>query len=391
MTLMDQINATNIETLRRRGSLKWANEPQHLGAFIAEMDFGTAPAVEAALHDAIERCGYGYLPEHLTGQMRRAFADFAQERYGWELAPESIEPLPDVLSALEFALRFLTRPGSAVVVPTPAYMPFLQIPTEMGRPIIQVPHVRVNGRYELDLDGLDAALAQNGGLLVLCNPHNPSGRVYSRAELEAVEALVARHEGVRVFCDEIHAPVVLAGTQHVPFAALSPVAARQAITATSTSKAFGLPGLKCAQLVLSNEEDRAQWAAHGERTYKLTSTVGVCANTAAYREGGAWLDEVLEYLDTERDLLVSLVAKHLPGVTMDRPEATYIGWLDCSALNLGEPPAAFFRREAGVALSDGAPCGQGYENHVRLVYATPEPILIQMLERMGQALAARTA
>lgn len=391
MTLMDQINATDVETLRQRGSLKWANEPEHLGAFIAEMDFGTAPAVDAALHDAIDRCGYGYLPDHLTRQLRGAFADFAQERSGWELAPEAIEPTPDVLSALEFTLRFLTRPGSAVVVPTPAYMPFLEIPKELGRTIIQVPHVRVNGRLELDLDGIDAALQRDGGLLILCNPHNPTGRVYTRAELSAVEALVALHDGVRVFCDEIHAPVVLSGAQHLPYASLSPETARQAITATSTSKAFGLPGLKCAQMILSNKQDREQWALHGERTHKLTSTVGVCATIAAYREGGEWLDEVLQYLDAERDVLCELVSTHLPGVTMDRPEATYIGWLDCSALKLGESPAAFFRREAGVALSDGVPCGAGFEHHVRLVYATPLPILKQMLERMGRALEARAA
>lgn len=391
MTLMDQINATDVETLRQRGSLKWANEPQHLGAFIAEMDFGTAPAVEAALHGAIQSCSYGYLPNHLAAGLRVAFADFARERYDWDVPTEHIEPIPDVLAALEFTLRFLTRPGSAVVVPTPAYMPFLQIPAEMGRTIIQVPHVRVNGRYELDLNGIDAALKQDGGLLLLCNPHNPSGRVYTHDELKAVESLVAQHDGVRVFCDEIHAPVVLTGAQHIPFASLSPVAARQAVTATSTSKAFGLPGLKCAQMVLSNETDRAKWQAHGERTYKLTSTVGVSANIAAYRDGGAWLDEVLDYLDAERDLLVDLVAQHLPGVAMDRPEATYIGWLDCSALKLGESAAAFFRREAGVALSDGAPCGEGFQDFVRLVYATPTPILTEMLERMGRAVAARTA
>lgn len=388
-SLHESIDALDVDELRRRGSVKWTDDPGMLGAFIAEMDFGTAPAVRDAIDEASGRCGFGYLPSHLTQGLREAFATFAEDRYGWTLPHAAIEVIPDVLSALEFTLRHLTRPGSAVVVPTPAYLPFLQIPQAEGRRVIQVPQRRIDGRYEMDLAALDAALGQDAGLLILCNPHNPTGRVYTRGELEAVSDLVTRHEGVRVFCDEIHAPVRLPGAQHLPFASLSATAATQAVTATSTSKAFGLPGLKCAQLILTHPQDRETWVRHGERTHKLTSTLGVSASIAAYSEGQDWLDEMLEYLAGARQLLIDLVATHLPGVRMDAPEASYVALLDCSELGLEESPAAFFRREAGVALTSGASCGEGFERHLRLVYATPRAVLTRMVERMGAALARR--
>ena len=382
-------DAVGADTLRERGSLKWCDAPGTLGAFIAEMDFGTAPAVETALHDVISRAGYGYLPQWLIEDLRTSFVNWAQARYSWSVEPERIQPIPDVLSALEYAIRHLTTPGTPVIVPTPAYMPFMTIPGNEGRELIESPMIMGPDGLTPDLQHIDAAFTAGAQMLILCNPHNPTGRVLSRPELEAIEAVVARHPGARVFVDEIHAPVVLPGASHIPYASLSPIAAAQAITATSTSKAFGLPGMKCAQLILSNDDDLAGWARRGERTLKLTSTVGVVANIAAYNEGGPWLDEMIDYLASERELLTALVAEHLPGVKVCAPQGTYIAWLDCTALNLGESPAAFFSREACVSVSDGAACGSGFEQHARLVFATPRPVLVEMIERMGAALAAR--
>ncbi|MDR2255777.1 MAG: aminotransferase class I/II-fold pyridoxal phosphate-dependent enzyme [Arthrobacter sp.] len=371
--------------LRRRHSLKWSDVPEAMGAFIAEADFGTAPAVDAALRDVIDRAGYGYLPRWLVGELREAYCSFAAQRYGTAVDPERVQILPDVLAGLEHAITFLTAPGTPVVVPTPAYMPFLEIPRRLGRDIIEVPMRHDAAGWRLDLAGIDGALGAGAGLVILCNPHNPTGHVASLEELHGLGDVVERHQGVRVFVDEIHAPVVLSPAKHVPYASLGEREAAQAITATSTSKAFALPGLKCAQLILSNDDDLAGWARDGERAGKLASTVGAAANVAAYREGGPWLDSLLGYLESLRSDLDTLMARELPGLGYDSPDGTYIAWIDCSALGLNESPAAFFLREAGVAVSDGAACGNGFEQHVRLVFATPRPVLRGMLERMGAA------
>lgn len=390
MSLHQELDAITVAELRERGSRKWTDPgATPLGAWVAEEDFGTAPAVTEAMADVARRGLYGYLPDWLACRMRTSFAGFASRRYGWELDPEQIQPAPDVMAVLEYACNHLLSPGTGVLVPTPAYMPFLDTPRRLGRDVVEVPHVRDrDGRLSLDLEAMDQAMAEGRiGLVVLCNPHNPTGRVLTRAELEALDAMMATHPDVRVFCDEIHAPVVLPGARHLPYASFSPAAARRSITATSTSKAFGLPGLKCAQAILTNPDDLAGWGAEGERLLRMAATPGVAAAIAAYDDGEAWLTDLLDYLAGERDLLLGLVAEHLPGVRIEYPEGSYIAWLDCSELQLGEAPAAFFLREAGVAVSDGAACGAGSEHHVRLVFATPRPVLTAMLQAMGAAVA----
>jgi cystathionine beta-lyase len=274
-----------------------------------------------------------------------------------------------------------------VVLPTPAYMPFLTLPGVLGRQVIEVPMARDGDRYVYDLDALDAAFRAGGHLLVLCDPHNPIGRVLEPPEMTAVAEVVDRHGG-RVFSDEIHAPLVYPGHRHVPYASLGEVPAGHAVSATSASKAWNLPGLKCAQLVLSNDADAETWARVGLHAEHGASTLGVVANTAAYTGGAGWLADVLAYLDGNRRLLTELVAEHLPGVRYTPPEGTYLAWLDCHELGLPEP-AAFFLDRAGVALTDGVLCGVAGEQYVRLNVATPRAVLTEVVERMGAAAAAR--
>lgn len=380
-------DAPTVEELRRRGSLKWSRYPDAIGAFVAEMDVGTAPAVTAALHAAVDGAVFGYLPPALLQGMSEAYAAWSADRYGWAVPPERVRPLADVLAGLVAAVEHFSRPGSPVILPTPAYMPFLTLPAALGRAVIEVPMARDGDRYSYDLDALDAAFRAGGHLLVLCNPHNPIGRVLEPAEMTAVAEVVDRHGG-RVFSDEIHAPLVYPGHRHVPYASLGEVPAGHAITATSASKAWNLPGLKCAQLVLSNEADADTWARVGEHAEHGAATLGVVANTAAYTGGAGWLADVLAHLDGHRRLLADLVAEHLPGVRYTPPEGTYLAWLDCRALEL-PAPGAFFLERAGVALTDGALCGTAGEGFVRLNVATPRPVLVRAVEQMGVALAAR--
>lgn len=384
-TFPEMADQITMDELRRLGSLKWTRGgPDVIGAFVAEMDFGAAPAIEQALRDVIARSDFGYLSDHAVAEMAEACAAWQRESYGWTVDPARIRPLPDVLKGLETAIALFSRPGSPVILPTPAYMPFLDVPPWLGRPIIQVPMATDKGRFVLDLDGIDAAFKQGGHLLVLCNPCNPVGRVYTAEELAAVAEVVDRNGG-RVFADEIHAPLIYPGGTHVPYASVAEQAAAHSVTATAASKGWNLPGLKCAQLILTSDADAAIWAEHGHFYEHGTSTPGVRATTAAYRGGRAWLADVVSYLDGSRKLLAEWLAGQLPAVRYQPPEGTYLAWLDCRDLALDDSPAEFFLAKARVLLTDGAACGGAGDGHVRLNFATPRPILAEIVRRMAEA------
>ena len=389
-TFAEMADQITMDELRRRGSLKWTRGgPDVIGAFVAEMDFGAAPAIARALRDVITRADFGYLSDRAVAEMAEACAAWQHDRYGWTVDPARIRPLPDVIKGLEAAIIVFSRPGSPVILPTPAYMPFLTVPPRLRRQIIQVPMADGNGRYVLDLDGIDAAFRQGGHLLILCNPCNPVGRVYSRNELAAVAEVVDANGG-RVFADEIHAPLIYPGGTHIPYVSVSAQAAAHAITATAASKGWNLPGLKCAQVILSNDADAAVWAEEGFMFEHGASTPGVRATTAAYREGGAWLADVVGYLDDSRRLLADQLARQLPAVRYQPPEGTYLAWLDCRGLGpgLGDSAADFFTAKARVLLTDGAACGEAGRGHVRLNFATPRPILTEIVRRMAEAVRA---
>lgn len=379
-----------VESLRGAGHLKWTDSgPGLLGAGAAEMDYGTAPPVTAALAEALRRNLLGYLPPGLVTGLSEACADWQRHAYGWDVAADDIRLLPDVLRAFHVAVEHFSRPGSPVIVPVPAFAPFLTVPALLGRRVIQVELVKSGSRYVYDLDALDRAYREGGHLLVLCNPHNPLGRVLDPGELSAISEVVDRHGG-RVFSDEVHAPLVYAGHRHLPYASTSSTAAHHTLTAVSASKAWNIAGLKCAQMVLTNDADRARWAGLGRLATDGTSILGVVAGTAAYREGEPWLDGVRARLDRNRRLLRDLLRQHLPGVRHLTPEGTYLGWLDCRELALPSPDLEdFFRSEAGVTTVDGGSCGAPGRGFVRLNFATTEPILARIVRQMADAVHRR--
>ena len=380
-------DSIGIADLRRRGGLKWTMYPDKIGAFVAEMDFPPAPPITAALHAAVDDGRFGYLPEDLARDMARACAAFNRSRYGWNVAATDVHPIADVVAGLTVAIEHFSAPGSPVILPTPAYMPFLDVPPAMGRELIEVPMWNESGYYSYDLAVLEAAFRMPGQLLILCNPHNPIGRVLHREEMVAIAAVVERCGG-RVFSDEIHAPLVFNGNRHVPYASIDEVTAGHTVTALSASKAWNLPGMKCAQMIVSNHADAQKWAEVGFMAEHGAANLGVAANTVAFTSGGSWLDDVLDYLDGNRGLLAELVADQLPNVGYVPPEGTYLAWLDCRALGLDEP-YQFFLDRAGVALVDGIRCGQAGKGFVRYNFATPRPIMIETIERMGKAVRER--
>jgi len=296
-----------------------------------------------------------------------------------------------VIKALEIAITQFSRPGSPVILPTPAYMPFLIVPGLLGRDIIQV-RVREDpddpGYFTLDLDAIDAAFRAGGHLVVFCNPYNPLGRVFTVDEMMQLTDVVERHGG-RVFADEVHAPLVYPGQRHIPYASISEAAAAHTLTATSASKAWNLPGLKCAEVILTNEPDRQRWEDMGPFASHGASNPGVVANIAAFRYGEDWLDEVVAYLDQSRHLVADLLGRQLPQARYRPPDGTYLAWINCTAMDLPESPGALITDRAQVTVVDGPAFGAGGNGSFRFNFATPQPILTEMIDRMAAVLNAR--
>jgi cysteine-S-conjugate beta-lyase len=373
----DPLEQLSLEELRGRTSVKWrAYDPDVLPMWVAEMDVPLAPAVVAALTDAVTRGDTGYAcgPEYAE-----AFADVAASRWGWTFSPEHTELVPDVMLGVVEVLKLVTRPGHGVVVNTPVYPPFYWFIEHLDRQVIEAP---LDAEHRIDLEVLEATFAREDvTAFLLCNPHNPTGTVHTGDELRVVAALADRH-GVRVVSDEIHAPLVLAGTPFVPY--LSLPEARSGFALLSASKAWNLAGAKAA-LAVAGERALPDLARLPDEVGHGASHLGVLAHTAALRGGLAWLDALLVGLERNRRLLSALLGSALPEVRYRPGEATYLAWLDVRGLGLGDDPAAVFRERGRVALSSGRDFGSGGAGHVRLNLGTSPALLEEGIRRMVAA------
>lgn len=374
------MDTLSYDQLRARGTRKWTVYPEDvLPAFIAESDFPTAPAVKDRLRRAVEDETFGYTPG--SSDLQQSLSDFYADRFGWRPRPELIDWVPDVVRGLTLAVEHLTRPGSAVVVPQPAYPPFLSIPQAAGREKI---NLDANGG--LDLAELEEAFEKGAGSLLLCSPYNPLGYTFSAEELGDLVELAARHDA-RLLVDEIHAPLVLDGT-HVPAASLSKKAAEVCVTVTATSKAWNIAGLKCAQIVFSNEDDHRIWRGLDKVTKDGTGTLGVIAAASCYRDARDFLDEEVEVIRANRDRLVEELPRRVPGLKVARPEATYLAWLDFRDTAIPNNPAAHLLKHGRVALQEGTNFGLGGEGFARLTFGTSPEVLGDLIDRIAEGAAA---
>lgn len=381
MNLDPALTELDVDRLRKRRSVKWALfEPDVLPAWVAEMDYPLAPAVKRALAEAIELDDTGYAHPLVPGGLRDAFAAFAERRLDWRVDPEQVVPLVDAVAGLTELLRALLRPGDGVIITPPVYHPFFSLVPEAGCELVEVP---LDAGRDLDLDGIERAFAAGARAIVLCNPHNPTGRVVSRSGLEALAALAAEHEAW-VLADEIHAPLLLPGATHVPFAAVSDAAAARGVVVTSASKAFNVPGLKCALAVTAGEPARS---AVAELPVSATHCghLGAIASVAAFEHGDEWLDAVLSVLDANRVLIADLLAERLPEVGYEPPAAGYLAWLDLSELGLGDDPALALLERGRVALSSGPQFGRGGEGRARLNFGTSPALVTEAVARIARA------
>lgn len=378
-------DSLTAETLAGSLGVKWTMYPDCIGAFIAEMDFGTSPEVKEALRTAVDAGFFGYLPKAKELELAEATAGWYHRNTDWKIEPEQVHSMPDVLTGLDLTLMHYAPKGGKVILPTPAYMPFLMVPARHNREIIEVPMLQTGNGWEYDYDGIEQAFRDGGEVLILCNPHNPIGKVATREEMVKLAEIVDRHEG-RVFSDEIHAPLIYPGMKHVPYASVSEKAAGHTITSIAASKAWNLPGLKCAQVVLSNDADKTAWEGDPAWTAHGASTLGVVASITAYNESEGWLHDVVDYLDGNRKRLGELVEEHLPGVTYTQPDGTYLAWLDFTATKAPENLQEFFCERAKVAITDGSLCGEVGNRCVRFNFAMSRPMIETAITRMAEAL-----
>jgi cystathionine beta-lyase len=381
------LTSLSLDQLRQRRSIKWQQfDPDVLPLWVMEMDVPLAPPIAEALTAAIARGDTGYVH---PGRLPEAFAGFARRHYDWSPDPARMTVVGDVLSGLEIALDMVSARGEGVVVQTPAYPPFFEHVTEAGRHIVASPLRRdPDGGHKLDPDRLEADLARaDVTVLLLANPHNPTGTVFTRDELTTVAELAHAHR-VRIVADEIHAPMTYPGVRHVPIATIGGPAADAALTVVSASKAFNLAGLKTALLVGAGEAAAASMAQIPHRARYGAGLLGVIAGEVAFTEGDAWLAALMRDLDGNRQALADLLADRLPGVVYVPPQGTYVAWLDCSALGLGDDPAAAFLERGRVALNPGLDFGEPGRGFVRLNLATSPENLAEAVRRMARAVLA---
>jgi cystathionine beta-lyase len=385
-----------LRQLRLRTSMKWRAHPADvIPLWVAEMDVKLAPTVAEALRRAIDNGDTGY---PYGTALAEAVSEFASRRWQWhDLEVSRTAIVPDVMLGVVEMLRLVTDRGDAVIVNPPVYAPFYAFVSHDGRRVIEAP-LDVDGR--IDLGASEEAFARAGAsgrrvAYLLCNPHNPTGSVHTVDELRGVAELARRFD-VRVVSDEIHAPVILSGSRFTPY--LTVPGAENALAVTSASKAWSLSGLKAA-LAIAGPESAADLRRMPEEVSHGPSHLGVIAHTEAFRTGGDWLDTLLDGLDANRALLGDLVAERLPGVKYQRPQGTYLAWLDCRELGFDEEvadglavvadlsgPARWFLDHARVALSSGHVFGTGGAGHVRLNFATSQAILVEAMLRLGRAL-----
>ncbi len=370
-----------LDAMRERRSEKWAlYEPDVLSLTIAEMDFAIAAPVRDALAATIDRSDLGYaVPTPRT--LSTALAAFAQRRLNWNIDREQVTVVPDVMLGLVELCRQLTAPGEAVGFATPAYPPFFRELATAGLRLVEIP-LRPDGA--IDLDALDTALAGGLRAFVMANPHNPTGRVLPRPELEAIAERCAAHE-TWVLADEIHAPLVLPGATHVPWLEVSDAARRFGVSLTSASKAFNLAALKTAFIVTAGDQARELVTRIGPQ-HDHASLLGEIAAEVAFRDGDDWLDAVISQLDRNRTQLQNDLATQLPQIHWRPPQATYLAWLDCTALQLATEPAEAFLKHGRVALGPGLNYGSAGAGHVRLNFATSPAHLTDAVRRMTATL-----
>ena len=365
-------------------SIKWQRYGNDvIPLWVADMDFVSPEPIVKALHERVDHRVFGY------GGPGEELISVIQERlkklYRWDVLAEHIVFVPGVVTGLNLAYQLFADPGDGILVQPPVYSHFITDPVIRSRTLVDPPLIKKGNTYEIDFDTFEKTITSRTRIYVLCNPHNPVGRVFRTDELERLADICIRNN-ILICADEIHCDLLYPGYQHIPIATLGNEIAERTITFMSPSKTFNLAGLKCSFAIISNPLLREAWVRGSEGLIPHVNIMGLTAALAGFKDGQDWLDQCLSYLRSNRDFLVEYVREKLPSISMTRMEGTYLAWLDCTKSGIRGNPFYFFLREGKVALNDGAECGKGGEGFVRLNFACPRKTLVDALERMTGAL-----
>jgi cystathionine beta-lyase len=364
---------------------KWRQyDDDVLPMWVADMDFLSPEPVIRALRQRVEHGVFGYPCE--PDELRQVIIDHLAQKYQWTVAPEEIVLLPGVVNGFNLAAQAIAKPGDGVLIQTPVYPPFFGAQHHAGAVSQQAELTRLeDGAYAIDFDQFEQAITPQTRIFILCNPHNPVGRVFRRDELEKMAEICLRH-GITVCSDEIHCDLVFSGHQHIPIASLHPEIAKNTITLMAPSKTYNIAGLSCAFAIIQNADLRRTFHEAGRGLIGGVNILGEVAALAAFKEGQPWLDDLLCYLEANRDFLYNYVSREFAGISMGLPEATYLAWLDCRQSAIQGSPHDFFLEKARVALNKGDDFGQSGEGFVRMNFGCPRAMLVEALERMKKAL-----
>lgn len=377
---------------RPTDSIKWNHfEADVLPMWVADMDFPVAEPILQSLHHRIDHGIFGY-PAFVHPKpgsvsiFQQLLVERMQDRYQWHVEPEEILPLPGVITGLNLTCHALAIPGGGVLIQTPVYPPFFHVAGNAGM-VLQEANLsrQPDGSYEVDWDAFEAAFTDQTRVFILCNPHNPVGRVFRKDELQRMAEICLR-QGVTICSDEIHGDLIFKGHKHIPIASLDEEIAQNTVTLMSPTKTFNIAGLQCSFAIAQNEELRHKLEQSMQGLVMWVNLMGMHAAIAAYRNGQEWLGQVLEYMQGNRDYLFDYLKAHLPQLKMVKPEGTYLAWLDCHQSGIPGNPCEFFVQHARVGFNDGATFGKGGEGFVRLNFACTRATLTEALERMKTAL-----
>ncbi len=366
---------------RQSDSSKWNRYDEDvIPLWTADMDFRSPEPVIEALRARVNHGVFGYCLE--PDELRDVIVERLAKRYAWQVSAEEIVFQSGVIGGFHRVCAVAAAPGDGVLVQTPVFGPIYDVQERLVRNEAKL--VRsADGRYEIDFQAFERAITDRTRVFILCNPHNPVGRVFQRSELEQLAEICLRND-VLICSDEIHCDIVFPPGQHVPIASLDPEIACKTVTLIAPSKTFNLPGLRCSIAIIPDPELRSQLQPVALAHFPEVNTLGFTAALAAYRDSQEWLDQVLLYLKANRDLLVDFVERNLPGIHVSKPQALYLAWLDCATIPGN--PFRFFLEQSRVALADGADFGTGGEGFVRFNFAIPRSLLLQALNRMKKAL-----
>ncbi|CAB4536614.1 unannotated protein [freshwater metagenome] len=379
----------SLSELQTHRSEKWRGFPQDvLPLPVAEMDFPVAEPIREVLVEMVKTSDLGYLGS--IPELGTAFAGFAKRRWNWDLNPAYVRAATDVGVAVVELLRVFTKPGDRVLFSSPIYQNFYTWMRETNVEMVDVPYLidaeSVDGTgWSHDWSGIEAAYKSGIVVHLLCNPHNPLGKVYTRDDLLRIADLAKKH-GVIVISDEIHAPLTFKEQPFVPFLSIGENAAEVGIAVTAASKGWNIAGLKCAIIVSQTEKMHEKLNELAPAMHYRASLLGAFATVAAFEKGEPWLDHALVILDENRHLVANLISSRVPSIKYAIPHCSYLAWLDLSNLNLGEDPGAVLIERAKVAFNSGHIYGELGKSHVRLNFATSPAIITEAIERIARVL-----